>query len=62
MKSKLEWLEEREEKLYEIEKMIEELQFLYNNDFNESKLDDMRMKIFELWYFERYDKKYGSED
>lgn len=68
---KIKWLEEREQKLEEIEKMI----YKFQNELNDSeppvvyldkiskdelwnKLSDVKMAIFKLWYFNHFGKKY----
>jgi hypothetical protein len=58
----IKWLEERSNKLMELESMIRQLQ--YNaNDKEEDRLDkdDMKMEIFKLWYFQNFNKKWGEE-
>ena len=58
----IKWLEERNNKLMELESMIRQLQ--YNaNDKDEDRLDkdDMKMEIFKLWYFQNFNKKWGEE-
>lgn len=58
----IKWLEERSNKLMELESMIRQLQ--YNaNDKEEDRLDkdDMKMEIFKLWYFQNFGRKYGEE-
>lgn len=65
------WLEERSEKLRQLESMICKVQY-ETNDKNEpivflekiskedlyDKLSDAEMEIFRLWYFVTYGKKY----
>ena len=58
----IKWLEERSNKLMELESMIRQLQ--YNaNDKDEDRLDkdDMKMEIFKLWYFQNFSKKWGEK-
>ncbi len=57
-KEHLEWLEEREEKLEDLERMINSMQREINNDEKINDKDDIKMEIFKLWYFNRYNKKY----
>lgn len=57
-KEHLEWLEEREKKLEQLESMIYKMQSEINNDEKITDKEDIKMEIFRLWYFNRYDKKY----
>jgi len=54
----LQWLEEREQKLEQLESMINKMQSEINNDGKITDKEDIKMEIFRLWYFNRYDKKY----
>lgn len=58
----IKWLEERSNKLMELESMIRKLQY-EANDKEENKLDkdDMKMEIFKLWYYQNFNKKWGEE-
>lgn len=61
-KEYLEYLEERNEKLLVIESMISKLQYNANDkDYNKLDLNDIKMEIFKLWYYQRYNKKWGEE-
>ena len=59
-KEHLEWLEEREKKLEELEKMIYSMQSEINNNEKINNKDDIKMEIFKLWYFNNFNKKYGE--
>ena len=54
------WLEERSEKLRQLESMILDLQYNANDIPEEVRLshDDLKMEVFRLWYFVTYGKKY----
>lgn len=56
----IKWLEERSEKLRQLESMILDLQCNANDRPEEVRLshDDLKMEIFRLWYFVTYVKKY----
>lgn len=56
----IKWLEERSEKLRQLESMILDLQCNANDRPEEVRLshDDLKMEIFRLWYFVTYGKKY----
>lgn len=57
-KEHLEWLEKREKKLEQLESMIYKMQSEINNDEKITDKEDIKMEIFRLWYFNRFDKKY----
>lgn len=54
------WLEERSEKLRQLESMILNLQYSANDKPKEDRLnhDELKMEVFKLWYFITYGKKY----
>lgn len=54
------WLEERSEKLRQLEHMILDLQCNANDRPEEVRLnhDELKMEVFRLWYFVTYGKKY----
>ena len=56
----MKWLEERSEKLRQLESMILDLQCNANDRPEEGRLshDDLKMEVFRLWYFVTYGKKY----
>lgn len=56
----IKWLEERSEKLRQLEHMILDLQCNANDRPEEVRLshDDLKMEVFRLWYFVTYGKKY----
>lgn len=56
----IKWLEERSEKLRQLESMILDLQCNANDRPEEVRLshDDLKMEVFRLWYFVTYGKKY----
>ena len=56
---KLNWLEDNTIKLAELESMINNLQYEVN-DKGGIKLnqDEIKMEIFKLWYFVKFNKKY----
>ena len=56
----IKWLEERSEKLRQLELMILDLQCNANDRPEEVRLshDDLKMEVFRLWYFVTYGKKY----
>lgn len=55
---RLQWLEDREKKLEEIEEMIYKMQHEINDNEKITNKDDIKMEIFRLWYFNRFEKKY----
>ena len=59
-KEYLKYLEERNEKLTELEMMINSLQLNANDKPEELRLnhDDLKMEVFKLWYFIKFGKKY----
>lgn len=59
-KEHLEWLEEREQKLEYLESMIYTMQSEINDKEKINDKNDIKMEIFKLWYFNRFDKKYGE--
>lgn len=59
-KEHLEWLEEREKKLEYLESIIYTMQSEINNNEKITDKDDIKMEIFKLWYFNKYNKKYGE--
>ena len=59
-KEHLEWLEEREKKLECLESMIYIMQSEINNNEKITDKNDIKMEIFKLWYFNKYNKKYGE--
>lgn len=54
------WLEERSEKLRQLESIILNLQYSANDKPKEDRLnhDELKMEVFKLWYFVTYGKKY----
>lgn len=59
-KEHLEWLEEREKKLEYLESMIYKMQSQINDSEKITDKDDIKMEIFKLWYFNRFNKNYGE--
>lgn len=57
-KEKIEWLEEREQKLEEIERMIADMQYDINDNETIKDKNDIKMEIFKLFYYDRFNKKY----
>ena len=72
-KERIEWLEERELKLRQLESMINKMQGSINNNDDTSeryfkgeldleelydKNSNIKMEIFKLWYYVRYGKEY----
>lgn len=57
-KEHLEWLEEREKKLEDLERMIYSMQSEINDNDKINDKDDIKMEIFKLWYFNHFNKKY----
>lgn len=55
------WLEERSEKLRQLESMILNLQYSANDKPKEDRLNhnELKMEVFKLWYFVTYGKKYN---
>lgn len=55
------WLEERSEKLRQLENIILNLQYSSNDKPKEDRLnhDELKMEVFKLWYFVTYGKKYN---
>ena len=45
------WLEERNEKLIKLESMINDLQNSINDMERITDINDIKMEIFKLWYF-----------
>lgn len=54
----LEWLEERERKLRELEIRIKNLQDDINDQQNIMDPYYIKMRIFKLWYFSNFNKEY----
>ena len=57
---RIEWLEERSQKLMELEDMIINMQSNINDNKRITNIDDIKMEIFKLWYFNEYNKKYDD--
>ena len=58
-KEYLEYLESRNEKLIQLELMINSLQYNVNDKKdNEITKNEIEMEVFKLWYFNKYNKKY----
>lgn len=58
----IKWLEERNNKLMELESMIRQLQYNANDkDGDRLDKDDIKMEIFKLWYYQNFNKKWGEE-
>ena len=56
---KLNWLEDNTIKLAELESMINNLQYEVNDkDGIKLNQDEIKMEIFKLWYFVKFNKKY----
>lgn len=55
---RLQWLEDREKKLEKIEEMIYKMQHEINDNEKITDKNDIKMEIFRLWYFNRFEKKY----
>lgn len=61
-KEYLKFLEERNEKLLVIESMISKLQYNANDkDTNRLDLNDLKMEVFKLWYFQKFNKKWEDK-
>lgn len=45
------WLEDRNEKLIKLENMINNLQYTINDKQEITNINDIKMEIFKLWYF-----------
>ena len=60
-KEHLEWLEERELKLEKLERMINYLQLIVNDDSRVIEKEDIQMEIYKLYYFNTRNKEYGDE-
>ena len=52
------WLEEREKHLEELETMIHNMQRQINDDEVITDINDIKMEIFKVWYYNHFDKKY----
>ena len=58
-KEYLEYLESRNEKLIQLELMINSLQYNVNDKKdNEITKNEIEMEVFKLWYFNKYNKEY----
>lgn len=59
-KEYLKYLEERNERLSKLERMITDLQANANDRPEDVRLnhDELKMEVFRLWYFVTYGKKY----
>lgn len=55
-KEHIEWLEEREKKLENIEHMIYMMQSRINDEEEIRNKDDIKMAIFKLWYYTHFNK------
>lgn len=60
-KEHLEWLEERELKLEKLERMINYLQLIVNDNPRITTKDDIQMEIYKLYYFNSRNKEYGDD-
>lgn len=60
-KEYLEWLEKREVKLDKLERMINYLQLIVNDDPRLIEKDDIQMEIYKLYYFNTRNKEYGDD-
>lgn len=58
LKEHLQWLEEREQKLEQLESLICKMQSEINDNEKITNKNDIKMEIFKLWYFNRYGKEY----
>lgn len=52
------WLEERNEKLMKLEGMINDLQHSINDMEKITDINDIKMEIFKLWYFNLKEVEY----
>lgn len=52
------WLEERNEKLMKLEGMINDLQHSINDMERITDINDIKMEIFKLWYFNLKEVEY----
>ena len=58
-KEYLEYLEKCYKKLVELEHMISELQYNANDkENNKLDLNDLKMEVFKLWYYQKFNKKW----
>ncbi len=58
-KERLKWLEDNTIKLADIESMINNLQYQANDkDGIKLNQEELKMEIFKLWYFVKFNKKY----
>lgn len=59
-KEYLDYLEERSERLSELERMICSLQMNANDRPEKVRLnhDELKMEVYRLWYFIKFGKKY----
>lgn len=58
-KEYLEYLESRNEKLMQLELMINSLQYNANDKKdNTLTLDNLKMEVFKIWYYNKYNKEY----
>ena len=49
------------DKQSKLNQLIEELQKNINDDKLITNINDIKMEIFKLWYFNRFGKEYGEQ-
>lgn len=58
----IKWLEDREEKLRKLESLINKMQYKINDNQEITDINEIKMEIFKLWYFNNTEIEYQSKE
>lgn len=58
----IKWLEDREEKLRKLESLINKMQYKINDNEEITDINDIKMEIFKLWYYNNTEIEYQSKE
>ena len=61
-KNNIKWLEDREEKLRKLESLINKMQYKINDNEEITDINDIKMEIFKLWYYNNTEIEYQSKE
>lgn len=63
LKETLEFYKKEYEKYTRLQHKVNQLQYNVNDEFmdEDKDINDVKMQVFELWYFARYNKEYGED-
>ena len=61
-KNNIKWLEDREEKLKKLESLINKMQYKINDNEEITDINDIKMEIFKLWYYNNTEIEYQSKE